>query len=182
MDAENVKHFFEKSFVCGRQGEFSLLDAQGRFKMDAVLIGLGFRFHTLPLLDVRSCCGFTWHDYTGTARAEQRTNRPGLGKYGQKPCICGGKTEKAAEAFDLCGFSRLVGVARLELAASCSQSRRATNCATPRKNFGYPITIPFFGRAVKVQRAENCRTCRVRGRTFHFRLEAERKMVYYKVY
>ena len=26
----------------------------------------------------------------------------------------------------------LVGVARLELAASCSQSRRATNCATPR--------------------------------------------------
>ena len=27
----------------------------------------------------------------------------------------------------------VVGVARLELAASCSQSRRATNCATPRK-------------------------------------------------
>lgn len=79
-----------KLFACGRQGEFSLLDAQGRFKMDAALIGLGFRFHTLPLLDVRSCCGFTWHDYTGTARAEQRTNRPGLGKYGQKPCICGG--------------------------------------------------------------------------------------------
>ena len=26
----------------------------------------------------------------------------------------------------------MVGVARLELAASCSQSRRATNCATPR--------------------------------------------------
>ena len=26
----------------------------------------------------------------------------------------------------------VVGVARLELAASCSQSRRATNCATPR--------------------------------------------------
>jgi hypothetical protein len=25
-----------------------------------------------------------------------------------------------------------IGVARLELAASCSQSRRATNCATPR--------------------------------------------------
>ena len=94
MDAENVKHFFEKSFVCGRQGEFSLLDDQGRFKMDAVLIGFGFRFHTLPLLDVRSCCGFTWHDYTGTARAEQRTNRPGLGKYGQKPCICGGKQKK----------------------------------------------------------------------------------------
>ena len=29
-----------------------------------------------------------------------------------------------------------IGVARLELAASCSQSRRATNCATPR----YPAT------------------------------------------
>ena len=28
----------------------------------------------------------------------------------------------------------VVGVARLELAASCSQSRRATNCATPRKD------------------------------------------------
>ena len=27
----------------------------------------------------------------------------------------------------------MVGVARLELAASCSQSRRATNCATPRR-------------------------------------------------
>ena len=26
-----------------------------------------------------------------------------------------------------------IGVARLELAASCSQSRRATNCATPRR-------------------------------------------------
>ena len=106
---------------------------------------------------------------------------PVWGNTDKKPASVG-ETEKAAEAFDLCGFSRLVGVARLELAASCSQSRRATNCATPRKNFGYPITIPFFGRAVKVQRAENCRTCRVRGRTFHFRLEAERKMVYYKVY
>ena len=27
-----------------------------------------------------------------------------------------------------------IGVARLELAASCSQSRRATNCATPRQS------------------------------------------------
>ncbi len=29
--------------------------------------------------------------------------------------------------------NELVGVPRLELGASCSQSRRATNCATPRQ-------------------------------------------------
>ena len=46
-----------------------------------------------------------------------------------------GKTEKAAEAFDLCGFSRLVGVARLELAASCSQSMESMCfCAFLRRN------------------------------------------------
>ena len=44
----------------------------------------------------------------------------------------------------------MVGVARLELAASCSQSRRATNCATPRYNpihfcFIYP-DAPRFAR------------------------------------
>ena len=30
-------------------------------------------------------------------------------------------------------YDSKIGVARLELAASCSQSRRATNCATPRR-------------------------------------------------
>ena len=37
-------------------------------------------------------------------------------------------------------FSNMVGVGRLELPASCSQSRRATNCATPRRLYAsFPL-------------------------------------------
>ena len=62
--------------------------------------------------------------------------------------------QKISRASQFTGIVRLifilVGVARLELAASCSQSRRATNCATPRYNpihfcFIYP-DAPRFAR------------------------------------
>ena len=38
--------------------------------------------------------------------------------------------KNTTKIYDFSGV--LVGVGRLELPASCSQSRRATNCATPR--------------------------------------------------
>ena len=75
----------------------------------------------------------------------------------------------------------LVGVARLELAASCSQSRRATNCATPRKN-EYYHTIPFFCAFVKCAECRNLPGAPKTTLTLYFCLEAEPKMVYYKVY
>ena len=47
-----------------------------------------------------------------------------------------------------------IGVARLELAASCSQSRRATNCATPRHPAAPPeYSISFFARFVNTESA-----------------------------
>ena len=75
----------------------------------------------------------------------------------------------------------MVGVARLELAASCSQSRRATNCATPRKN-EYYHTIPFFCAVVKCAECRNLPGAPKTTLTLYFCLEAEPKMVYYKVY
>ena len=75
----------------------------------------------------------------------------------------------------------VVGVARLELAASCSQSRRATNCATPRKN-EYYHTIPFFCAFVKCAECRNLLMAPKTTLTLYFCLEAEPKMVYYKVY
>ena len=74
-----------------------------------------------------------------------------------------------------------IGVARLELAASCSQSRRATNCATPRKN-EYYHTIPFFCAFVKCAECRNLPGAPKTTLTLYFCLEAEPKMVYYKVY
>ena len=74
-----------------------------------------------------------------------------------------------------------IGVARLELAASCSQSRRATNCATPRKN-EYYHTIPFFCAFVKCAECGNLPGAPKTTLTLYFCLEAEPKMVYYKVY
>ena len=74
-----------------------------------------------------------------------------------------------------------IGVARLELAASCSQSRRATNCATPRKN-EYHYTIPFFCAFVKCAECGNLPGAPKTTLTLYFCLEAEPKMVYYKVY
>ena len=47
------------------------------------------------------------------------------------PSFCTTKQKRTLVLIEsTCVYS--IGVARLELAASCSQSRRATNCATPR--------------------------------------------------
>ena len=48
----------------------------------------------------------------------------------------------------------MVQVARLELAASCSQSRRATNCATP----GYPLDLVYYTRPGAKKQSQNERT------------------------
>ena len=47
------------------------------------------------------------------------------------PSICTTKQKRTLILIESTCVCR-IGVARLELAASCSQSRRATNCATPR--------------------------------------------------
>ncbi len=56
----------------------------------------------------------------------------------------------------------LLGVARLELAASTSQMSRAANCATPR----YPIIIPEIRALVKRLRQVSPRNGRRNGRRF----------------
>ena len=61
--------------------------------------------------------------------------------------------------------SYLVQVARLELAASCSQSRRATNCATPGLQVYYTQHIwkkqsQFENDSIM---RKNCRYCLIKG-------------------
>ena len=69
------------------------------------------------------------------------------------PSICTTKQKRTPiliESTCVCS----IGVARLELAASCSQSRRATNCATPRRLAAPPeYSISFFARFVNTESA-----------------------------
>ena len=50
------------------------------------------------------------------------------------------KKEKPLISYKISGF--LVGVARLELAASWSRTMRATSCATPRNSFFIIMICP----------------------------------------
>ena len=61
---------------------------------------------------------------------------------------CGKKLQKQAILLKIACFF-VVGVQGLEPWASCSQSRRATNCATPRYSIKPHYIIAFWGGFVK---------------------------------
>ncbi len=83
-------------------------------------------------------------------------------KLGYKPRFYKTIARKNPAFMRISGLFRVVGVTGFEPAASCSQSRRATNCATPRKGIWYHYT----------------RRGREKSSFFHFPLAETKKLCY----
>ena len=80
----------------------------------------------------------------------ETTKRVNCHKNGNSPLFCIEKDTRGGVIYAPFACVLMVGVTGFEPAASCSQSRRATNCATPRDTLSYSIIIVAkYGEKVK---------------------------------